>query len=351
MLNRSEIEYLKNNPDVSQSSKWSKLPYQHYLRYGKKEGRKWNIKFNHIYKESFLKLKNGREEFVNNKPFPHIVIDNFLKEESLQKVVDNLPSRLDMAEKKLDGIYGHRLKYVFMPKQTNKVIQEIINELSSKDMLEALEDLTNIKDLIGKQDNPGNGIHFIGRGGSLGVHTDHNMYNSTVDKKWYDRRLNILLYLNDDWKEKYGGHIELWDEIEKKCIKKVLPVMNRLVIFATDSKSYHGHPEPLNCPENKMRKSIALYYYTKNKFKGKHDFEGLKFHTTFYLKEGSIDGGGAYITEKDEHVPNYVISDNNLYNKYHKNKKMIVKKNTEKKKKPEGYQVRRVTTENFLSWN
>jgi hypothetical protein len=38
-----------------------------------------------------------------------------------------------------------------------------------------------------------------------------------------------------------------------------------MVIFSTTDFSYHGHPEPLNCPDNRSRRSLALYYYTNGR--------------------------------------------------------------------------------------
>src|SRR3546814_13364087 len=48
----------------------------------------------------------------------------------------------------------------------------------------------------------------------------------------------------------------------KHRVRAVAPVFNRCVVFNTDSDSYHGHPDPLTCPEDRSRRSIALYYYT-----------------------------------------------------------------------------------------
>lgn len=75
------------------------------------------------------------------------------------------------------------------------------------------------------------------------------------------RKLNMIVYLNDDWQESYGGHLQLWDADMKHCVKKVLPNFGRVVIFRTDMKSNHGHPDPLTCPPGRTRKSLATYYY------------------------------------------------------------------------------------------
>src|SRR5204862_7094734 len=75
-------------------------------------------------------------------------------------------------------------------------------------------------------------------------------------------RLNLLLYMNPDWREEYGGHLEIWDREMKRCEKRILPIANRCVIFNTLDDSYHGHPHPLTCPEGMSRCAIATYYYT-----------------------------------------------------------------------------------------
>ncbi len=58
----------------------------------------------------------------------------------------------------------------------------------------------------------------------------------------WQRRVNVLVYLNKDWKAEWGGALELWDKQMKACEESVVPVFNRCVIFNTDADSYHGHP-------------------------------------------------------------------------------------------------------------
>jgi hypothetical protein len=77
-----------------------------------------------------------------------------------------------------------------------------------------------------------------------------------------ERRLNLLIYLNKDWPDAYGGALELWDKAMTGCVVKAAPVFGRAVIFTTDLDSYHGHPDPLTCPPDRARRSIATYYYT-----------------------------------------------------------------------------------------
>jgi Rps23 Pro-64 3,4-dihydroxylase Tpa1-like proline 4-hydroxylase len=136
-----------------------------------------------------------------------------------------------------------------------------LQELNSAEFLKFLESLTGIEGLIGDPYYEGGGIHETKKGGFLKVHTDFNYHK----KLKLDRRINLLLYLNSDWKEEYGGHLELWDTDMSSCRRKLLPVINRMVIFSTTDFSYHGHPEPLSCPDNRSRRSLAFYYYTNGR--------------------------------------------------------------------------------------
>jgi hypothetical protein len=71
------------------------------------------------------------------------------------------------------------------------------------------------------------------------------------------RVANLLVYLNERWKPKWGGALRLGDV-------EYLPIGGRAVIFRTDQKdTWHGHPDPLACPTRLMRRSLAVYYYTR----------------------------------------------------------------------------------------
>ena len=134
----------------------------------------------------------------------------------------------------------------------------MFEELNAVPFVTFLEQLTGIGGVIPDPHLRGGGLHEIVRGGLLGIHADFN-HNQRMDV-W--RWLNLLIYLNTEWDETWGGHLELWDREGKTCVKRIAPVFNRAVIFDTSNFSYHGHPHPLNCPEDDSRKSLALYYYT-----------------------------------------------------------------------------------------
>lgn len=205
--------------------------------------------------------EKNQETYRQAKPFPHIVFDDFLPPDVLNEVLDQFPSPTDIdwynrkvsqQPNKLES--RHEIQFP-------ELVRHILYQFNSGTFLTFLEELTGIQGLISDPHFFGGGLHSIQRGGLLKVHADFTWY----EKLRLDRRLNLLLFLNKDWPDEYGGHFELWDETMTRCEKKVLPMFNRCVVFSTSLKSYHGHPDPLNCPENRTRKSLALYYYTNGR--------------------------------------------------------------------------------------
>ncbi len=101
--------------------------------------------------------------------------------------------------------------------------------------------------------------------------------------------MNVLIYLNKNWEESYGGHFQLWDKEMKECKAKILPLFNRLAMFTTTDFSYHGHPDPLTCPPDRSRRSLALYYYTNGRPASEIN-QNLEEHSTlFKYRKGEDD--------------------------------------------------------------
>jgi Rps23 Pro-64 3,4-dihydroxylase Tpa1-like proline 4-hydroxylase len=213
------------------------------------------------FSELYDKLETLSPEYQNGEPFPFIVIDNFLPLELAELISADIPEKSDAAWTRLPT-EDQKNKFVMtddrrLPLKVNALIQE----LNSGYFLRFLEKLTAVPELIADTKLVGGGLHMIERGGKLSVHVDFSHHPTNG----LNRRLNFLLYLNPDWQEEYGGHFELWDQEIKSCKHKILPIFNRCVVFSTSPISYHGHPDPLNCPEGMTRKSIALYYFSKGR--------------------------------------------------------------------------------------
>lgn len=196
--------------------------------------------------------------YIEAAPFPHIVIDDFLRTDLIASICADFPVDQTKNEMHYERGYKGQLKRQISPNECTPYLKTVFNAFNSAPMLQFLEKLTGIQGLIPDPYFAGGGLHETKSGGFLGVHSDFRL-NKKLN---VDRRLNVIIYLNEDWQESYGGNLELWDVGMKNCLKKVLPIYNRCVIFNTDKDSNHGHPEPLTTPEHITRRSVALYYYT-----------------------------------------------------------------------------------------
>lgn len=201
-------------------------------------------------------------QYQNNRPFPNIYLDNFFELDTLKKVLSEFPN---VAELKDRIYYSNPNEDKFATKgeySFGENTKALVHFLNSQPFLEFLQTLTGIKEtLIPDPYFEGGGFHEIKPGGFLKLHIDFHK-NRHLD---LDRRLNLLVYLNEDWAESYGGHFELWNKDMTKGVTKILPVFNRIAIFSTSAISWHGHPDPLTCPPDRSRKSLALYYYSNGR--------------------------------------------------------------------------------------
>jgi hypothetical protein len=222
-----------------------------------------------------------RERYVNARPFPHIVLDGLFPDGILEEVLAAFPKPDEIEWRRFDNETEKKLGY-WHESALRPELQLFLYEMNSAPMLQFLQALTGIEEgLVSDPYYGGAGPHQILPGGFLKVHVDFNWHPLLK----LDRRLNMLVYLNKDWKEEYGGHLELWNRDVTRCEAKILPVFNRTVVFSTTDFSYHGHPQPLACPEGRSRKSVSFYYYSN----GRPDEERSAPHDTVFRKTHERD--------------------------------------------------------------
>ncbi len=211
--------------------------------------------------------------YQSNYPFPYIVFDNFLPEEAAEAALRDFPQPKQLSWTNFNNPNEKKLAFDAVEKLPEGD-RNVLYFLNSRPMLKFLEKLTGIQHVIPDPYFEGGGLHQIVPGGKLNVHADFNHH----PRLNLDRRINVLIYLNKDWKEEYGGHFELWNRDMTKSEAKILPLFNRCAIFSTTSWSYHGHPNPLTCPPDRTRKSLATYYYTN----GRPEEEVTEAHSTLF---------------------------------------------------------------------
>lgn len=223
--------------------------------------------------------KQYKAKYRNANPFPSISFENFFNPKFLSEVLAEFPDLSkgnnivynDPLQKKFAG-NGEEL---FGPKT-----KALMHFLNSEPFLNFVKEITEIDEtLFGDPYFSGAGLHEMKREGLLKVHADFNKHPING----LDRRVNFIVYLNKDWKEEYGGHFELWNKELTGCVEKVLPSFNTIAMFSTTSISYHGLPNPITCPEDDSRKSLALYYYSY----GRPEAESIAFrdgHNSIFVK-------------------------------------------------------------------
>lgn len=216
--------------------------------------------------------------YQSGEPYHHICIDNFLPPSVIEKVREEA---LKQGEKSPENTSPQEhLKTSYSPDVLPLYTRAVFGALNSQAFLRFLEAMTGIEHLIPDPYYKGAGIHRTNTGGYLGIHADFNMHK----QMYLERRLNILIYLNPDWKAEYGGAFEVWTKDMKTQVAQFPPFFNRMCCFSTSSDSYHGNPEPVNHPGGDPRLSIALYYYTPT-----WDESRIAHSTLFRPRPGSTD--------------------------------------------------------------
>jgi len=211
--------------------------------------------------EKIVEAKYGYAYF--EEPYKHLVIDDFLDDDLAQLCLGNFPDITDDSWEFANDT-DIEIKYRTTCHSEFDIPDGFIDAvriMNGADFLRAIISLFGIEKLMPDPYFSGGGLNVTRKGGLLDVHVDGNYH----DASGLNRRMNALLYFNPDWQPEWGGEFGIYDETGSKCIKKVAPLFNRLVVFDTHDKSWHGLPDPVNFPDDNPRRSLLLYYYTKEK--------------------------------------------------------------------------------------
>jgi hypothetical protein len=206
------------------------------------------------------RARTRRESYCAARPFPHAVFDELLGETVARPLAEAFPRpdhpgwmRRDYLEQ--SARLGQLQRTGFAG--VDGSIRHFLNELSSMAFLDFLSTLTGIEGLIPDAHFRGAGLSLTLPGGHLALHADFNRDRT----RHLERKVTVLYYLGQDWDPAWGGALELWDAERLICEAKIFPALDRLVVMAHGDTFWHGHPEPLACPEGQYRASISAYYY------------------------------------------------------------------------------------------
>lgn len=216
-----------------------------------------------------------RDQFQSAEPYPHFVIDEFLEPAFAREVAASYPTYREAQGLGLEFDALNEKSKIQVTDSTKfpAAVAKLHEFLSSSRFLDDLSYITGIPRLLADAQLMGGGMHMTGPGGRLDVHIDFN-YD---EKRAYHRRLNILIYLNENWESDWGGQLELWDRDVRQCHRVVEPQLNRCVVFETSEISFHG-VRPIKRSAARVRQSFAAYYYTLEPPAG---WTGTK-HTTVF---------------------------------------------------------------------
>lgn len=249
-----------------------------------------------------------RERFAAARPFRHVAIDDFFTAETARALAERFPAfdeRLAMNE---NGEVG--------AKAVNEKVRDLGGPWVRLDDLvrgqgfrDLVSRMTGIPDLQYDPHYFGGGTHENLHGQCLDAHVDFNFHPLTRQH----RRLNLIVYLSEEWRDEWGGSIQLHKDPylppSLDEITVVTPLFNRCVIFETNEHSWHGFPR-IELPENKRhlsRRSFALYYYTDSRPAQELGPE----HSTIYVEEHLPDSlrAGEPLSEQElQHIRNLVAS-------------------------------------------
>ena len=189
-------------------------------------------------------------------PFPHLVLDNFFDDELAQQLAASFPD--------YDSPVWHTYDNAIEMKKTlnnwhhfSPALYKFFTDINSRECYRIFERLTHCT-LYPDHGLHGGGLHIHGAGGRLNTHLDYSIH----PKLGLERRLNLIVYLNAQWQDSWGGALGFWRDDGGKpgeLVKSIAPLFNRAVIFDT-TNAWHGLPEPITCPPGQHRKSLAVYY-------------------------------------------------------------------------------------------
>ncbi len=250
-----------------------------------------------MFNEShFSKLDTYAAQFRNAQPFRHVVIDDFFAPDMAEALLEQFPAFEVGNARTENGDLGNK-STVEKIRDLGPAYSALDDVIQTREFLDAVGRITGIRNLLYDPWYFGGGTHCNRAGQDLDAHVDFNRHPI---KHWH-RRLNLIVYLNHEWHDDWGGSLGLHTNprSENDQVKLVTPLYNRCVIFETTENSWHSF-STIQPPEDKrdaLRRSVALYFYSEDR----PAEEQAETHSTIYVDRPLPDHivAGHTLTEAD----------------------------------------------------
>lgn len=233
-----------------------------------------------ISSEVFRNINGIRESFRGADPFPHVAIDGFLNAAFADSLVADFPQRDADYERHCIGEDGKPSEnYSNSEPETFPFAFRVLDALmKDAGFLSLLGEMTGIAELEYDPEYFGGGIRESSGRTFLPPHIDFNHHPRRI----IHRRLNLLLYLNQDWHAEWGGNLQVHRDPRAhsdSLVASYPPVFNRCLIFETSETSWHGF-DRLQPPQGRARRAFTIYFYTKDR----PEAESVQWHNTEYVE-------------------------------------------------------------------
>ena len=244
--------------------------------------------YNNIINSEYLDLNKFKKTFHQNKPFPHLVMDNFLSKDFFEKLKnDKLKIEYSFGKNFLTDLEKNKWisKNTDLPEKIKSIIDELNKDVWIKN-LSQLSDLSNVFSTSVGNTKLAN-YHVMKKDGYLGPHVDH----SDDPETGLPHVLNLIIYLSNEWDDEWGGSTLLYNKNGKKIINEVKYVPNRAVIFLHTPYSFHGVKQIVNNKINRTSIYIDYYSNSKNPYQNINlNFNNKWFkHGTYFVLPKTID--------------------------------------------------------------
>jgi Rps23 Pro-64 3,4-dihydroxylase Tpa1-like proline 4-hydroxylase len=243
-----------------------------------------------IYNKSLLVSKKIQE---NTEGIRYVVLDNLFNEEFIKKCEREF---LDIDEKDFIRYSNPLFEFEKYTLNNSERIPEnlkiLFDTIHSEEFVKTVSDISGIENLKTDGKRWGGGLHMTKEGGYLSVHKDFNILPTSYSEDFQMLRcMNLIGYLNSNWRKEDGGELEFWDSKGESSKISIEPRFNRWVLFDT-RENFHGHPYPYKGKSPRI--SIASYYYKEERI------EESSWRSTQYLKLPWMEESNSYIKEREE---------------------------------------------------